>query len=252
MTERPPAASTATRPQADHQPHRPRYLQIRDDLYAKYVEGRQADALLPPERTLAEEFGVARATLRKAIDELADEGLVYRIQGGGTYCVGPGIAKSLKLTSFSEDIRARGWTPSSRVLSASVVPAAEAVCWRLRLSPGHRIVEIRRLRLADGEPMCLEVCSLPAELVPGLEERDLKGSLYELLAGEYGLEASWAEQDVVATVLSPEDADMLGVAPFSPALRAERVSFDARSAPIEYAVSTYRADRYTLRYAVRR
>jgi GntR family transcriptional regulator len=231
---------------------RPKYLQIKESLLTRYIEGQPAGHLLPPERVLAEDFGVTRVTLRRAVDELEADGLVYRVQGGGTYCVGPAIAKSLKLTSFSEDVRARGRKPSSDVLHVGIQPAGEESGLALRLSPGDPIVAIRRLRRADGEPMCLESCALSAESVPGLQDLDLTGSLYELIGSRYGLVASWAEQTVEAKVLSPEDAGLLAVPPFSAALRATRVSYDGRGRAIEHCVTIYRADRYALRFAVKR
>lgn len=231
---------------------RARYLEIKDELVARYIDGQLADSPIPPERSLAQDFDVTRPTIRRAVDELERDGLVYRVQGGGTFCVGPGIAKSLRLTSFSEDIRARGRTPGSVLLSADEHPAGEVAGQRLRISPGAAVIEIRRLRLADAEPMCLESSALPAELVPGIERRNLRGSLYRLLESEYGIRPAWAEQSVSATVLSADEADQLRVAPFSAALRAERVSFDARARRVEFGISIYRADRYSLRYTVRR
>jgi GntR family transcriptional regulator len=111
---------------------------------------------------------------------------------------------------------------------------------------------VSRLRKADGEPMCLETCIIPAKAVPGLEDLDLTGSLYELLKVRYGITASRAEQVIEATVLDEADAALLRVAPFSAALRASRTSYDLHGVSVEYAVSTYRADRYSLRFAIRR
>lgn len=242
---------TTTRPAPDGAT-RAKYLQIKDTLAHEYIDGKPAGSPLPPERVLAQDFGVTRVTVRRAIDELESDGLVYRVQGGGTYSVGPSIAKSLRLTSFSEDVRARGRTPSSALLDVSVGPAGDEVGRNLRLSPSDLVVTVRRLRMADGEPMCLEVCSLAAQSVPGLEDLDLTGSLYELLSERYGVAPTRAEQLVEATVLDEEDAELLTVAPFSPALRATRISYDSRGGPVEYCVTTYRADRYSLRFAVRR
>jgi len=243
---------TADDGSAAAQPVRAKYLQIKDTLLHDYVDGKPAGSTLPPERVLAQEFGVTRVTVRRAIDELESDGLVYRIQGGGTYTVGPSIAKSLRLTSFSDDVRARGRTPSSQVLDVSRGPAGDEIGRSLRLSPRDPVVTVRRLRMADGEPMCLEVCALPADLVPGIEEDDLTGSLYVLLSRRYGLEPARAEQVIEATVLDEQEAAMLTVPPFSAALRATRTSYDVRGGPVEFAVTTYRSDRYSLRFAVRR
>ncbi|MDR1393020.1 MAG: GntR family transcriptional regulator [Bifidobacteriaceae bacterium] len=232
--------------------HLPQYLAIKDELLRRYVQGKSADSPLPAERALASEFSVTRVTMRRAIDELEADGLVYRVQGGGTFCVGPGVAKSLKLTSFTEDMVARGRRPGSVVLSAEVKPAVQEVASSLGLSPGTAVAEIRRLRTADGEAMCLEVSSWPSSVVPGLERKDLSGSTYRILEKDYGVRLGWAEQVVDAIVLSPDQATLLGVAPFSAALRATRVSFDSRGGRIEHCVTTYRADKYSLRFTVRR
>ncbi|WP_425955919.1 GntR family transcriptional regulator [Xylanimonas sp. McL0601] len=243
---------TTDDPVAPTKPERSKYLQIKDSLLHDYVDGKPAGSTLPPERVLAQDFAVTRVTVRRAIDELESDGLVYRIQGGGTYTVGPSIAKSLRLTSFSEDIRARGRTPSSQVLEVSHGPAGDEIGRSLHLSPRDLVVTVRRLRMADGEPMCLEVCSLAAALVPGIEDEDLTGSLYGLLSRRYGLEPARAEQLIEATVLDEREAAMLAVPSFSAALRATRTSYDARGGAVEFAVTTYRADRYSLRFAVRR
>jgi GntR family transcriptional regulator len=227
-------------------------LAIKGELFRRHVQGASADSALPSERSLALEFGVTRVTVRRAINELESDGLVYRVQGGGTFTVGPGVAKSLKLTSFSEDMLARGHTPGSVVLSAEVKPAEQEVATRLGVSPGTPVVQIRRLRTADGESMCLEVSSWPAAVVPGLERRDLSGSTYGIIEREYGLKLGWAEQVVEAVVLNLEDAALLGVPPFSAALRATRVAFEARGQRIEHCITTYRADKYSLRFTVRR
>lgn len=230
----------------------PLYRRIKAAIDHAYVEGQPADQPLPSERDLAVEFGATRATVRKAIGELVAQGRLYSIRGGGTFCVGPGIAKTLEFTSFSQDIRDRGQVPSSRLLGVEATRAGEHVARRLGLSPGAEVVELRRLRCSDGEPMCLETASLPRTAVPGLADRDLTGSLYELLEDGYGLDLNWAEQDVAAAVLDPDQARLLGVAPFSAALRIERTTFDRHGRRVEFCATAYRADKFSLRFSVRR
>lgn len=200
---------------------------------------------LPTERELAEEFQASRLTVRRVLDRLESDGLVYRVQGAGTFVSEPRISKSIELTSFTEDMRARRLRPGSVVVRAALVGAGAAVGYALRLSPAEEVVHVERVRTADGVPMCLEHAYLPARLVPGLLERDLSGSLYEVLARDYHLRPVRAEQAIRATVVDAEAASRLGVPTFSPAFLVQRTGFDSRGRPIERAESLYRGDRYT-------
>lgn len=225
---------------------------IRERVRKTYVDDQPGGVALPTERALAEEFGVNRATVRHALSSLEADGLVYRVQGAGTFTVGQTIAKSLKLTSFTEDIRSRGMVPSTKLLSARERPAGDAIGRALHVSTAEPVVQLTRVRLANAEPMCIEVVSLRAADVPDILAEDLEGSLYDLLEGRYGLMVARAEQVVTSTVVEPEQAEMLGVPALAPALQIRRTSVDARSRPLEYAVSLYRADRYEIRFTVRR
>jgi len=172
---------------------------------------------------------------------------VYRVRGSGTYVREDSlVSKSLRLTSFSDDMRERGLEPAGELIEARISPAdavlGAATALRLRLT--DEVVSLRRRRLAENIPMALETLALPHSLVPGIRERDLTGSLYELLADEYGLRVERARQRIRAIGLAGEDAGLLGVPAGSPALRVERVGVDRRGVPIESAVTLYRADRY--------
>lgn len=217
-----------------------------------YIDNKPAREALPTERKLAEEFGVTRATVRHALGRLETDGLVSRIQGSGTFTMGPTIAKSLKLTSFSEDIRLRGMIPSSTLLRSVEIPADVNIARNLQISPGEPIVQLVRLQLANAEPMCIEVASLRAHDVPGLLDLDLTGSLYDLLGERYSLIPFRAEQVVTATVTTQDESTVLRVPPFSPALRVTRTALDSRSRPLEFTTTLYRSDRYEIRFTVRR
>ncbi|GAA3753056.1 GntR family transcriptional regulator [Micromonospora maritima] len=207
---------------------------------------------LPSERELVARFGVSRATVRQAVGRLEEEGLVYRAQGAGTFVADPAtISKSLALTSFSEDMRSRRLTPDSRLLDLTLVPAGVAVARELSLSPGAEVAHIRRLRLADGLPMCVEEVWLPTERVGDLDAGLVSGSLYEVLA-ERGVRPHHADQVISATVVDADQAALLGVAPYSPALRVDRTTYDGAGVAVERAESIYRADRYDFRITVTR
>src|ERR671935_2659212 len=127
---------------------RQRVLELIDQL--------QVGEAIPAERRLSRELGVSRLTLRAALDDLVREGYLVRRHGSGTFVSEPKIAQRLTLTSFSEDMRRRGMVPDSRTIGLENVHAGPQVARALRISPSERVYRIRRLRLADGEPMALE------------------------------------------------------------------------------------------------
>ncbi len=226
--------------------------QLRESVMALINDDPRRGKALPSEREIAAAHGVSRMTARLVIEELADRGLVYRVPGQGTFVAGDPVTKSLGLTSFTEDMLARGMKPWSRILEAGVVPAGAAAGRDLRVSPADEVVRIRRVRLADDAPMCLESVDLPSHLVPGLLSHDLGGSLYDLLASQYNIEVARADQRMRATVTDTEESKLLGVPVVSPALLVERVSSDREGRPVERARSLYRADRYDFKVAVER
>lgn len=210
-------------------------------------------APLPSERELAERYGVARMTVRTEIDRLVAEGLAYRLQGRGTFVAEPRVTQAVALSSFSEDMRARGHEPGSTVLGRDVVSANGSVAGRLELPAGARVVRVHRVRTADGEPMAVEEAFLPADRFEGLEGADLaRGSLFELLEARYGVTMAAADQRVVAVAVGAQDAALLGVESGAPGLLFHTVAREAGGRPVFYAWSLYRGDRYEVRIAQER
>jgi GntR family transcriptional regulator, N-acetylglucosamine utilization regulator len=225
---------------------------VRAHLLAEMRERLRPHEQLPTERDLSEELGVSRLTVRRALQQMSEEGRVYRVQGAGTFVAEPSIRKGDVLTSFSEDMRARGLTPSARLLEASETVAGAQLAWRLEVSPGEPLIHLVRLRLADDTPMCLERVDVVKRLAPDLLEQLSDASLYELLAERYRVVVTRADQSVTATVLDPEDAGHLEVPPLSPALLVERVTHDQQGRRVEFARSLYRGDRYAFEITLRR
>ncbi|RIQ10832.1 GntR family transcriptional regulator [Jiangella rhizosphaerae] len=225
---------------ADHKSGR-----VRSHLERLIDDGLQPHDKLPTERQLADELGVSRMTVRHALNALEADRRVYRVHGSGTFVAEPTIDKTIRLTSFTEDMIERGMKPGTRVIDVGTEYAGATVGSKLNLSPAATVVRIRRVRLADGAPVCLETVHLDAARVEGLLDRELSGSLYELLASHYGTIVSKAEQRIAATVLEPGDAELLDVAPFSAALVVERRTTDQHLRPVEFTRSLYRADRYS-------
>lgn len=214
------------------------------EVLEDFVTTQKDGVRVPSERAIAHRYGLARMTVRREIERLAANGLVYRGRRG-TYVAGRRVVLAARLTSFSEDMRARGLEPGGRPLVQRVVPATLVVAEHLEVEPGTPTVQLERLRTADGEAMAVERAHLPAERFAGLLETDLRGeSLYDLLERHFGVEIAYADQTVKAVVLASEQAALLGVPRGRPALLFERTSRDAAGAVFEYVRSWYRGDRY--------
>jgi GntR family transcriptional regulator len=235
--------------QVEALPRKLSFARPKGEQLQEILEGVIADlepgALLPSERLLAERYGVARATVTQAIDDLVSRGLVYRVHGSGTFVAEPKFRQPLTLTSFTEDMRARGMNPGSVVRSQAVVPASEVVARHLALVPGTPVVHMERVRTADGEPMALERTHLPAQRLPGLEDADLTdASLYELMERTWGVRVAEADQWASVVRVTDEEAALLHVSAEQPALLFQRVTRDPAGTPVEYVRSLYRGDRY--------
>jgi GntR family transcriptional regulator len=201
------------------------------------------DTRLPPERQLAAHFQVSLMTVRQALAELAAEGWVERVPGRGTFVRRPRVEMGPSLTSFTEDMRRRRLTPSSRLIGFDTVPADERVAAELDAAAGSDVVVVERLRFADGEPMCHELAYLPVQLRAILESANLENSIHEVLA-EAGVVLTSAVRRVRAVVAPARECRLLDLQPDSPALEITDTFYDARNRPMQNARSRYRFDRY--------
>jgi GntR family transcriptional regulator len=217
------------------------------DSVLELIEPLSVGAAIPSERQLSVDLGVSRLTVRAALDELVREGYLVRRRGSGTFVAEPKVAKGMDASSFTDDMRARGLTPASRTIELRVIPAGARLGRMLHVSPSEPIVQATRLRLADGEPMAIELLHVRASLVPGLTAADLEeNSFYELLLDRYGIQIAGGTQTVEPTVTNDEESTALGVPLHSPALLFERITHGATGDVIEFTNSTYRGDRYRL------
>lgn len=226
----------------DEQGRAPLYQQLQRALRDAIADNRlAADEALPPERDLAEEFGVSRITVRKALDALVGEGLLTRRQGAGTF-VAARVEKSFsKLSSFSEDMISRGRKPESAWLSRSSGTVTPEESMTLSLSPGALVYRFNRIRYADGAPMALEYATVPGFSLPS--EAAVEESLYEAL-DRHGARPVRALQRLRAVLFTAEKAKLLGVPDGSPGLLIERRGFLKDGRPVEFTQSYYRGDAY--------
>ena len=220
----------------------PLYLQLAKRLTEAIRNGRwSAGDALPSERQMCEILGVSRVTLRKALDTLAADGLVEARHGSGTFVANRVHQPMSVLTSFSYDMQSRGQTPSSRWLKHGYFPATPEEAMALGATPGEPIFRLHRLRLADGEPMAIEIAVLNRDDVPDPEA--IGTSLYAYLAGR-GREPVRALEHLRATILRGEEASVLSMPDNSAALYITRVGYLADGKVVEFTRSYYRGDRY--------
>ena len=226
----------------------PRYFQLKEIMRERIRSGEwKPGELIPSERELSEKYGISRMTARQAITELVNEGLFYREQGKGTFVSQRKITQQLiHLTGFTEDIRARGQRPGTKVLSATMHPADEETAGKLRINPGTPIFRLQRLRLADDEPLAIELSQISFKGCEGLLEEDLEhNSLYRLLEAKYGIALMEADQELEAGLTGSEEAQLLKISIARPVLFTRRVTYTDRNQPIEYAKAVYCGNKYT-------
>ena len=225
-------------------PREPKYYRLKRHL-TEMTRTLPPGSPVPPERTLATDFETSRTTVRQALQELVVEGRLERQQGRGTFVALPKVTQALELTSYTEDMRAHGVDPTSKVLALEYVKADELLASRLAVGLGARVLLLERLRRADGEPMAIERTFLSAARFPGLRARLARAeSLYEVLDEHYGVHPEVADDTVETALASPAEAALLGVDTGLPLLLLSRHSFDHQGQPIEWARSLYRGDRY--------
>lgn len=199
------------------------------------------DEALPAERQLATELSISRITVRKAIDGLVEEGLLVRRPGSGNF-INARIEKNFaKLTSFSEDMRARGRTPRSVWIKRSEGTVTPEEALRLRLSPGAPVYRFHRIRFADEVPMCLEYATIVADYLPSLDTVGV--SMYEAL-DEAGHRPVRALQRLSAILLDEEQAGMLQAKAGDAGLCVERLGFLRDGQAVEFCRSYFRGDLY--------
>ena len=221
--------------------------QIEDWLADAIAAGRLAPGdRLPTEQDLAAWLGVSRMTLRHALAELAQRGLVTRTVGrsGGTFVAEPKVEQDLTiLAGFSEQLRRHGLVAGARVLAAAEIRASAAAAAALEIGLGAPVYEVRRLRLAGGQPILIEHSLFPAERCPGLLGYRLDGSLYDLLSEKYGQRPHRARESLEPVCAGVREAEALGVAEGAPLMLVERTAYARSGLPLEFARDLFRGDR---------
>ena len=217
--------------------------QLLDQIHGGLVTPGQR---LGAERDLAQELGVSRSTVRQALAALEEADEVRRVpgRGGGTFVRSRKVERDLsKVVGVPALLRSQGMTSGSRVISTGIVTPDAATATALHLRADQLVVDIVRIRLADGTPISLEHVRLPAERFPRLLDQPLGGSLYDLLEERYDTLPGEAEEHIEVTPAEPDEASILGTEPAAPLLSITRTTEDADGAVFEYSHDLFRADR---------
>lgn len=222
-------------------------IQLKEALVTgEYRAGEQ----LPPVAELARRFSVGVSSVREALKKLEALELVEIIHGRGVFVRSAKMQWQARFTNFSEMVRQWGKIPGAKLLESESCAATMHLAAQLGLHEGAAVHRLKRVRLADDEPIAVETSYLPADRFPNLLRvyRDPM-SLYQLLLAEYHVKPTNALQILEAKLMDMDDAHWLNVHPGSPALLVDTIAYDADSIPIEYGVSIFRADKY--KYVVR-
>lgn len=231
--------------QSDTDDSRPLYAQVREHLVERIRSGEwKPGQLIPNEFEIAAEFGVSQGTARKAISELAAEGLVLRRQGRGTFVVEHTPAHVLFRFFNIVDEAGAAVIPDSRQASATLADANAEERRVLGLAPAAQVIRIRRTRTREGVAFIAETISLPQALFPGLAGHpEVANTLYDLFQKEYGVLVMRTDDRLSAVAADAEVAAELGVGPGTPLLRIDRIAFGLDDTPVEWRVSLCHLDR---------
>ncbi|WP_299950716.1 GntR family transcriptional regulator [uncultured Modestobacter sp.] len=221
----------------------PLYFQLSQAIERAITEGALSPgSRLENELLLAQRYGLSRPTVRRAVQELVDKGLLVRKRGVGTQVIQPHVHRSVELASLYDDLARAGGQPSTEVLSLERVASPADVAEELDIAPGAEVVVLSRLRRTRGEPLALMTNYLPGRFEPGLHELADRG-LYQYLRGQ-GVHLRVAHQRIGARLARADEARLLGEPPRSALLTMQRTAFDDKGSPVEHGRHVYRASRY--------
>jgi GntR family transcriptional regulator len=232
----------------------PLYRQLEEILKQRianqeWVSGNR----IPTETELIEEFDVSRTTVREAVDQLVQEGLLDRLQGRGTFVRRQPLEIPLgPLTGFAEEVVELGRIPSAILISTELTRDFFYEAHQLKVSHEEAVLRIERVRLADGEPIALERTFWPRDIGELLLEEDLNQAHFYPILESHGIYLREADETILAVNASEEEVRVLGVEPGEALLEMRRVSYGEDGRPVEFVRNRYRSDKYFYQVHLRR
>ena len=228
----------------------PLYFQLKEVLKKHIMDGSWAlDSPIPTERDICDIFRVSRTTVRQAMSELVNEGLLYRSQGRGTFVAKQKLKERFiqQNIGFYEEMTSKGLRLESEVLEQAIVVAPDDIAGQLRIKNGDKVIKIERLRSIEGERVLIVITYIPFDICPGLVEEDLNdASLYQILREKYGLKVETGSRTIEAISASDFDAQLLGIPKDVPLLLIKSIGYLADGKPLEYYEAKHRGDRCKL------
>jgi GntR family transcriptional regulator len=224
----------------------PLYYQIQQHLLEEIRSGSwKAGQPVPSEQEIAQRLGVSRMTARHALKSLCNLGVAYSQHGKGTFVSRLKFEKNFRqVLSFSEEMRSRGASPQSKVLQFRQTEPDKEVAEALHLDSGEKVFVLRRVRLADSSPLCIECTHIPVRVCPELQKKfKPRMSLYKCLLENYGLQIDFADEVAEASLTTAEEARLLRVRKKAPVFRFTRTAYLRNGKPVEFVRSVYRGDR---------
>jgi len=229
------------------------YVQIKQFLRDQIEQGVfEPGQPIPPERELAEQYGVNRLTLRRAVDELVRDGLLVRRWGAGTYVSKPKESHALcSFYGFTDDMSREGHKVTSSLLEYDLVAAETRVANWLQVPEGHVLVRLKRLRYVDSEPIGVAVSYIPYDMCPIGKYECSERPLYTTMRSQFGLVLTRATQYISAVNATVEDCRLLKVPQGASLIFVEGVTFIDSGRPVEYFRNKYRGDQIRFYLSVR-
>lgn len=225
----------------------PLYHQLMERLKDSIEKGNWTPGdKIPSENQLMVQFSVSRNTAKKAIEELVQEGILYRIQGKGTYVAKPKLQQSLMgFYSFSKVLKEKGLNPKDIILKIEEVKPTVKIKEALQLSENMNVIEMKRLRCAEDEPFILESSFIPKHVVTDIEQLNKVGeiSLYDLFSQQFNTMVTSAKEAFEPVLIRADESEYLQSEEGSPALLLERTAYNANGEPVEFCISIVRGDR---------
>lgn len=234
---------------------KPLYAQLEDILRTRIMnEEWMPDNAIPSENELSRMYGLSRVTVRAVITQLVKEGLLYRVQGKGTFVAKPKITTTPSAyMGFAEQFKRMGYEMTTQLLSISYVTAPQPIARKLQVPIGEVLCRIERLRYLKREPFSLHYSYLQASRFPNIETQDFSsGQLCDILKREYGLETVTVRETLELVLATTEEASHLQVGRNHPLLRVDDTFYLATNEPFVAGRSLFKGDKMTLSFEYRK
>jgi GntR family transcriptional regulator len=223
----------------------PKHYRIREAL-RQQIRGMESGRPIPTEAELCEIYGVSRTTVRKAIERLSYEGLVYRVQGKGTFVAPPKVRGRFvqSLAGIFDDAQTRGLSLKTQVLEQQIIAADASLSRLLGIEPNASVLKLVRLRFIDQVPMLISYSYVPSRLCPGLVHENFEmHSLYGLMQSKCGISIHHGLRVIDVALCEEDEARLLGVSRGSPMLVVTGTMYDGEGGIAEYGYARFRGDR---------